>query len=268
MDSDDEVRLVDRMELDMAISVTDPVLTVIVPVYNEVETVNECLERVRAASADWQLIVVDDGSTDGTAKVLCEWRGVSSVKVIHHPRNRGKGAAIRTALPHADGRFTVIQDADLEVIPEDIQRLLAVLLAGDADAAYGSRYLNRVKGWSLRTPAELGIALLNLAIRLLYGQQLTDEAACHKMFATETLRRMELSCQGFDFCPEVTAKACRMGLVIREVPVRYLPRTRSKGKKLTYIEGLRAICSLWKWRNWNPTPACGAPEKECLDEIQ
>jgi len=167
----------------------------------------------------------------------------------------GKGRAIRTALAAAKGQFTIIQDADLEYWPEDYPRLLEPLLAGEAVVVYGSRYLRESVTKRRFTVFRFGVSLLNVAVRVLYGVRLTDEATCYKVFPTEVLRAMDLECERIEFCPEVTAKACRMGLRIAEVPVRYNARTKKEGKKIRWRDGLTAIWTLWKWRNWQPPEA-------------
>ena len=230
-----------------------PLLTVIVPVYNEVQTIEELLRRVLAAPFEKQVVVVDDGSTDGTVEVLERWEGHAQVELLRHSKNRGKGAAIRTGLEHAVGRFTIIQDGDLEYHPEDYPRLIEPLLSGEAQVVYGSRYLRR-KGeprrrWRL---FRCGVAALNVCVRLLYGARLTDEATCYKAFPTEVLRAMELECERFEFCPEVTAKACRLGLTIWEVPISYDARSVQAGKKIRWTDGLEALAALWRWRKWQP----------------
>ena len=228
-----------------------PLLTVIVPVYNELQTVDELLRRVLAAPYGKQVIVVDDGSTDGTVETLERWEGHAQVELLRHCGNRGKGAAIRTGLEHAEGRFTIIQDGDLEYDPKDYRRLVEPLLSGEAQVVYGSRYLRR-KGeprrrWRL---FRCGVAVLNVCVRLLYGARLTDEATCYKAFPTALLRAMDLECERFEFCPEVTAKACRLGLKIQEVPIGYDARSVQAGKKIRWIDGLAALAALWRWRNW------------------
>ena len=195
-----------------------PLMTVIVPVFNEVATVEALLRRVGAAAPeDKQVIVVDDGSTDGTGEILDRWEEAGRIELVRHDRNRGKGAAIRSGLEYAQGRFTIIQDGDLEYDPADYERLLAPLLAGEADVVYGSRYLRRRgesgeaggAGLAVRSQAgaweregvgrqpgqrrnwsvfRAGVSVLNLAVRLLYGQRLTDEATCYKAFPTDVLR--------------------------------------------------------------------------------
>lgn len=226
-------------------------LTVIVPVYNDVSTIHECLKRVVAATYDKQVIVVDDGSTDGTAEVLREGEDHPHVELLRHGKNRGKGAAIRTGLEHARGRYTVIQDADLEYDPNDYLRLLEPLLQAEAQIVYGSRALNtELDGKRTWCPFRVGVKLLNLAFRLLYGLRLIDEATCYKAFPTAVLRKMELVCERFEFCPEVTAKACRMGLPITEVPIPYQPRSVADGKKIRWTDGMEAFAALWRWRNW------------------
>jgi glycosyltransferase involved in cell wall biosynthesis len=231
---------------------TPPVLTVVVPVYNEVQTIDELLRRVLAASYSKEVIVVDDGSTDGTAKALEAWADRPGVRLLVHTTNQGKGAAIRTALEHARGRFTIIQDADLECDPEDYPVLIEPLLSGEAEVVYGSRYLRRQDRarhrWCL---LRWGVSVINAWVRLLYGVRLTDEATCYKVLPTAVLRKMDLQCRGFEFCPEVTAKLCRLGLRIDEVPIRYFPRAARAGKKLRWRDGLKAAATLWKYRRWS-----------------
>ena len=231
-----------------------PLLTVIVPVFNEARTVDELLRRVvdatltptlsqreREEKPDIQVIVVDDGSTDATRERLETWRTL--VTVLSHAENRGKGSAIRTGLTPARGQFIIIQDADLEYDPRDYERLLEPLLIGKADAAYGVRRLR----WSI---CHLGVSVLNQIVRWIYGIRISDEATCYKVFRTNDLRAMDLQCEGFEFCPEVTAKACRMGLSICEVPISYNPRSVVQGKKLRWRDGWAAIKTLWRWRDW------------------
>jgi dolichol-phosphate mannosyltransferase len=228
---------------------SDPVLSVIIPVYNEAATIAAVLDAVSAVPYPKQVVVVDDGSTDGTDEVLRNWvsDGSAIVEVVGHPANRGKGAAIRTALERCLGEVTVMQDADLEYDPADYPALIEPILRGEADAVYGSRYLrpSRHLPW---TANRLCVVGLNLAVRVLYGQSLSDEATCYKAFRTAVLRRMNLQCRRFEFCPEVTAKACRMGLAIREVSIRYAPRTRADGKKIRWWDGIEAIATLIRWR--------------------
>lgn len=220
-------------------------LTVIIPAYNEHSTIGELLRRVRAAPYDKQIIVVDDASTDATADVLAG----CDCQVIRHLANRGKGAAIRTGLACAVGAFTIIQDADLEYDPQDYTRVIEPLLLG-ADCVYGSRYMegNRMGAFKNRA----GVSALNVAVRFLYGARLTDEATCYKAFPTEVLRAMDLQCERFEFCPEVTAKVLRMGLRITEVPIRYQARGVAEGKKICWRDGVEALQTLWRWRNWSP----------------
>ena len=228
------------------------VLTVIIPVYNEGATVAHVLDRVLAAPYPKQVIVVNDGSTDDTDHALMPWQSHPDVELLHHARNRGKGAAIRTALARARGRFTLIRDADLEYDLGDYPRQIEPLLCGEAQGVYGSHYLGRGPGrhsWRLH---RYGVAALNFCIQFLCGARLTDEATCYKGWPTSLLRAMELRCQRFEFCLEVTAKACRLGLTIHEVPIHYAARTVKAGKKIGWKDGLEALAALWKWRHWQP----------------
>jgi dolichol-phosphate mannosyltransferase len=238
--------------------VHDLLLTILVPVYNEADTIDRLLSRVLASPYAEQVVIVDDGSTDGTATHLSHWTTDPRVIFFCHATNRGKGTAIRTGLDHACGRFTLVQDADLEYDPSDYPRLLEPLLQGRANIVYGSRYLRPAPG--SRPYARLfryGVALLNVAVRLLYGVRLTDEATCYKVLPTDVLRAMDLQCQRFEFCPEVTAKACRMGLTIAEVPISYTPRAVTEGKKISWIDGWEALVTLWKWRHWRLADKAG-----------
>jgi len=228
-------------------------LTVIVPAYNEEKTINTVLEQVKASSPAAQLIVVDDGSSDDTGRLLKMWKHSNHVILLSHTKSQGKGAAIRTAIPHAKGKFTIIQDADLEYSPVDYDQILEPLKAGSCQMVYGSRFLPASITSGNRKPIpRVGVQLLNLAVRLLYGSRLSDLATCYKAFTTELLRQMDLQCQGFEFCAEVTAKACRLGILIHEVPIRYTPRSIREGKKIRWWHGISMLSTLWKYRHWRP----------------
>jgi prepilin-type processing-associated H-X9-DG protein len=222
-------------------------------VCNEAATLDVLLREVVAAPYDKQVIVVDDGSTDGTAAVLGSWESRPGFVLLRHTANRGKGRAIRSALTQAQGRFTIIQDADLEYDPRDYRAVIEPLRSGRADVVLGSRYLNGTPGGVSRA-CRWGVSGLNVAAWLIYGVRLSDEATCYKAMRTETLRSMALRCEWFEFCPEVVAKACRMGLSILEVPVSYRPRTQAEGKKIRLADGISALSTLWRWRKWIPQP--------------
>ncbi len=228
-----------------------PLLTVIVPAYNEGRTIDALLRQVVAASYEKQIIVVDDGSTDDTAKILSGWQERPNFLLLRHSANRGKGAAIRTALTHAAGEFVLIQDADLEYDPGDYSRLIEPLIRGQADVVFGSRYLQTTSGprrrWRL---FRHGVSLLNFCVRLIYKVKISDEVTCYKASPTSLLRAMNLECRGFEFCSEVTAKVCRLGLTIFETPVHYHPRGFKDGKKIRWSDGIRLAWALWKWRKW------------------
>ena len=219
-------------------------LSVIIPVYNERDTVLEAISRVRAVPLEKELIVVDDASTDGTPDLVEPLVG-PDLKLIRQPHNRGKGAAIRRALEEVTGEVVVIQDADLEYDPADLPALLAPIAAGEAEVVYGTRAPEfRGMRWQNRLFNHLAAALTNL----LYRAGISDEATCYKMFRTEVVRAIPLRCERFEFCPEVTAKVRKRGIRIQEVPVYYQARSLSAGKKIRWWDGVEALWTLVKYR--------------------
>jgi dolichol-phosphate mannosyltransferase len=241
-------------------------LTVLIPAYNEADTITQVLDAVTDAAYRKQIIVIDDGSKDGTVELIKEWARNSPQRLTLecHEKNRGKGAAIRTGLEKAIGEVVLIQDADLECDPSDYPSLVEPILRGEVDAVYGSRYThptNKIP-W---TPNRICVHLLNVMVRVLYGHKTTDEATCYKAVRRELLQRMNLQCERFEFCPEVTAKLCRMGARIQEVPILYYPRSVAAGKKIRWWDGVEAINTLIRWRfaplNLRELPAAELPNR-------
>jgi glycosyltransferase involved in cell wall biosynthesis len=232
-------------------SVQQPVtyrkLSVIVPVYNERNTVVEILRRMRLVDLpmDREFIVVNDGSNDGTHQVLTQL-GDSTVKILTHPENRGKGAAIRTGLEHVTGDLVLIQDADLEYDPEDWPRLIAPMLKGRAKVVYGSRITGEHR--NMLYLHWVGNKLLSLATNLLYNTTLSDMETCYKLFDREVLRGITIKSDRFDFEPEITAKVLRQHIRIYEVPISYAGREFEEGKKITWRDGFAALVALFKYR--------------------
>jgi glycosyltransferase involved in cell wall biosynthesis len=222
-----------------------PDVTVIVPALNEQDTIAEIVERALALPLRTEVIVVDDGSTDGTPAVLARY--LDRVCVLRNEQKGGKGNAIRKALPHANGVVTIVQDADLEYTPEEIPGLVRPILEGKANVVYGTRFFHGLpKGMAL--PNKIVNVLLALSVRVLYFRRVTDEATCYKAFRTDLLRRMNLECRRFEFCPEVTAKAIRLGETILEVPITYTPRTKAAGKKIRWTDAPHAFWTLLRHR--------------------
>mgnify|MGYP003808226139 CR=1 FL=1 len=222
-------------------------ISVIIPVYNERETILEIIRRVRAEATPKEIVVVDDGSTDGTRDLLAGLSG-DDVRVLLQPRNRGKGAAIRAGLAMARGDIVVVQDADLELNPDDYAALLAPLQAGTAEVVYGARFLLPQNREGYRLVSWLGNTLVTGWTNLLFGARLTDEATGYKVMRTALLRSLNLACDGFDFCAEVTAKLLLRGITIHEVPVRFNPRTYVEGKKIGWRDGIITLWVLLKFR--------------------
>ncbi|MCL4424407.1 MAG: glycosyltransferase family 2 protein [Firmicutes bacterium] len=222
-------------------------LSVIIPVYNERWTIQEVLRRVGGTTYDKEIIVVDDGSTDGTGQILGELAdGKTDLRVIFHPENRGKGAAIRTALAHVTGDIVLIQDADLEYDPADYPRLLDPILAGKTRVVYGSRFLGKREKMGIWHV--LGNRFLTAWTNLLYQTSLTDMETGYKAFATEVLRGVQLKGDRFDFEPEITAALLRQGHKILEVPISYKGRGRKEGKKIGWRDGITATLVLFRQR--------------------
>ncbi len=222
-------------------------LSVIVPVYNERTTVAEIVRRVRAAEVPLvvDVVVVDDGSTDGTDQVLAAITD-STVRVVRHERNRGKGAAVRTGLERATGDLVIVQDADLEYDPDDWPQLLDPILKHKAHVVYGSRFTGARKNMLLLH--WVGNRFLSLVTNLLYATTLSDMETCYKVFDRRVLDGLVIESDRFDFEPEITAKVLRRGYRIYEVPISYAGREPEEGKKITWRDGFGALRALVKYR--------------------
>jgi len=226
-------------------------LSILIPVYNEKNTVLELLKHVAAVNLDGidkEIIIVDDGSTDGTHQIL---KGLKNrYKVIFHKRNMGKGSAIRTALKYATGDILIIQDADLEYDPlTNYKLLIEPIKRGEADVVYGSRFLGKdkidCKEFYLHY---FGNRLLTFITNFLYNSNLTDMETCYKVFTKKVLDGIILKAKGFDLEPEITSKLLRKEFKIKEVPISYNSRDFNEGKKITKIDGLKALYYLFKYR--------------------
>ena len=221
-------------------------LSVLIPVYNEKTTVVEVLNRVLNVPLDLEILVVDDGSTDGTREVLAGFSH-ARVRVLYHDRNRGKGMAMRTAIPHATGEILAVQDADLEYRPEEFVDLVKPIVEGRCKVVYGSRCLNPENVMHLDR-FRIGSWVLTKLTNLLYGSHLTDEPTCYKVFHRDALEGVRLRCTGFEFCPEITAKVLKRGHEILELPISYQGRTVAEGKKIGWKDGALGIWTLIRYR--------------------
>jgi glycosyltransferase involved in cell wall biosynthesis len=224
-------------------------LTVIVPVYNEAATIETILRRIAAVPLEKEILIVDDGSTDGTREILLDLQKKNdpiSLRCFFHDKNRGKGAAIRTALENVRGEVVVIQDADLEYHPEDYAAAFRLIEQGWADAVYGSRFLGPHRVfffWHY-----IVNKFLTFLVNMLYNSILTDMETGFKMIRSEILRSLDIVSFTFDFEVEVTAKLFKRGHRVYEIPITYTGRTYEEGKKITWRDGLRALWSIVKFR--------------------
>jgi dolichol-phosphate mannosyltransferase len=226
------------------------ILSIIIPVYNEKNTISEILKRIEKVSLDEfsfkkEIIIIDDSSTDGAKDILKELE--DKYKIIYHPKNRGKGAAIKTGLQYASGDYVIIQDADLEYDPQDYKKIIECVLKNNAKVVYGSRRLNP-KNKPQYTSFYFGGIFLNWATRIISGTKISDESTCYKLFKTDLIKSIPLKSDGFEFCPEITVKIVKRKIKIFEVPISYYPRSRKEGKKIKWRDGVRALWALIKYK--------------------
>ncbi len=241
-------------------------LSIIMPVYNERTTLEEIVQRVRDVNLtvdpdgqnhflrgpitlERELVIVDDGSTDGTREILDQWRDQkpSDMLIVFHEQNGGKGAALRTGFEHATGDILVIQDADLEYDPRDYVKLLVPLLEGRSPVIYGSRFLGGQRA-TMSLSHMLGNKFLTILTNVLYGTSLSDMETCYKCFRRDVIADMPLRSRRFEIEPELTAKILKRGYTIFEVPISYNGRVFHEGKKISWLDGWPAIRTLLKYR--------------------
>jgi len=222
-------------------------LSVVIPVYNEEATLEEIVRQVRAVDVNKEIVMVDDGSTDGSREILEKLADLPDVHVFHHEKNMGKGAAVRTAIQHVQGDAVLIQDADLEYDPRDYPMLLQPFLEGTAQVVYGSRFLGGPRRammfWHM-----IANKMLTLATNILYDTILSDMETCYKLFDVEVIRSIPLHARGFELEPEITAKILKRGYRIYEVPIRYAGREYHEGKKIQSSDAFKAMWALFKYR--------------------
>ncbi len=224
-------------------------LSVLIPCYNEVNTVEEVLDRVESVQLADEIIIIDDGSTDGTRDVLAEIEAQQrpGVRVIYHERNQGKGAAVATGFHNATGDVFLIQDADFEYDPREYPVLLKPIQEGISPVVYGSRFLGgprkAMNFWNM-----VANKILTLTTNILYNAILSDMETCYKVFRAEVVRDMTIRSRGFDVEPEVTAKVLKKGIRIYEVPISYNGREWAEGKKIHWTDGPKALWTLFKYR--------------------
>ena len=238
-------------------------LSVLIPVYNEEKTINTILEKVYRVNLPknvrMELVIVNDGSTDKTKKILNHllkqrdrFKGVA-VTTFHHDKNKGKGAAIKTALSLASGDYLIVQDADLEYDPQDFNRLLEPVLSKKAQVVFGTRLKNfPLKLWgkdkTILPSHWVANKVLTKLTNLLYGSSLSDMETCYKLFSANVFKNIKLKARRFDFEPEITAKILRRGFIIHEVEIKTTPRTHKEGKKIKWQDGIEAILTLIRVR--------------------
>ena len=226
-------------------------LSIVIPVFNEKNTISELLKKVEDVvlpGMEKEIIIIDDFSTDGTRELLKLMEG--KYKIFYHEKNCGKGRALRTGFAEATGEVVVVQDADLEYDPADFTSMLKAMRELNAPVVYGSRRLHRnyFEGRHSGHIFAIGGIFVTWATNLLFNTKITDEPTCYKMFRVDLLGSLNLECERFEFCPEVTAKIAKRGIKITEVPINYYPRHKDEGKKLNWKDGIEAIWTLLKYR--------------------
>jgi len=236
----------------MVIGADDPseiVTTVIVPCLDEETTIAEVLDRLLKLQIPLQIIVVNDGSTDGTADALLAY--VPAIQLISNQVPTGKGNAIKAALKLSTGKVVVIQDADLEYWPEELIKVVTPILSDKADIVLGSRFQNGYPS-GMAIPNKIVNMLLVWTVRLLFGKKISDEATCYKAIKLSALQKMNLQCTRFEFCPEIISKSIKLNLRLMEVPIHYDPRSKNAGKKIRWTDAPEAFWTLLRYRFWRP----------------
>lgn len=227
-----------------------PYLSVLIPALNEGSTLREVLDEVLRVDEQMEVILVDDGSTDNTWEVMHGATADERVRAFRHERNRGKGAAVRTALEHARGEVIIIQDADLEYSPSEYPLLLKPIREGRARVVYGTRSFSSHASFSFWYV--IGNRVVTLATNVLYNCYLSDMETCYKVMPRQVALSLDLQARGFEIEPEITSKLLRLGQRIYEVPISYAARSRAEGKKLTAADGMKAMVTLIRYRAWQP----------------
>ncbi len=237
-------------------------ISIVIPVYNEFNSLPQVLQRVMdapiPAGCEKEIIVVDDGSTDGTRELIDQYQDSKLIMIHHSVVNSGKGSAIRIGLAKSTGDIILIQDGDLEYDPNDYLKLLEPIVSGQASVVYGSRFMAKPKG--MKWANWLANKILTGTSNVLYWMRITDEATAYKAFRADVIKSIKLRCLRFEFCPEVTAKVRRMGHAIYEVPITYNARGIAEGKKIRWQDGVQALWTLVKYRfvplrSFVPAPA-------------
>jgi len=226
--------------------IADPLVSIVIPIFNEERLLSQVLDRVRALPLRMQLVLVDDCSVDSTPQILAREAEKPNTIVMRHERNQGKGAAIRTGLTRATGDIILIQDADMEYNPDELPPLIAPIARGETNVVFGSRFMGRVE--NMRLPNRVANWLLAWMVSIMFGQRITDEATAYKIFRGDLLRSIPLVCNRYEFCPEVTAKVMRRGEKILELPVTFSARTVEEGKKIGWRDFFEAVWTLLKCR--------------------
>ena len=217
-------------------------ISVIIPIYNEAATCIELINRVQAVSLEKEIIIVDDGSSDGTAELLSKIEGII---LLTHSVNQGKGAAVQTAIEHISGDLVILQDGDLEYDPEDYQKLIKPITAGETDVVFGSRWLGKNNEWSFHF---IGNKLITLFSNIINQRWINDMASCYKAIPADIFHGLKLSSQGFGLEAELTAKVFRKGYSVKEIPIAYERRTSAEGKKLRLKDGLVSAGACLRYR--------------------
>ena len=228
------------------------ILSIIIPAFNEEKTIAKIIGLVQQADTcaySKEIIVVDDGSSDSTAEIIRQLAETQkNIKLVKHPVNLGKGAAVRTGLNMINGEIVIIQDADMEYDPSDYKACILPIINGTASVVYGSRILNKDNKKHSTLAFYLGGRLVTFVFNILYKQALTDEPTCYKCFSSRALDKIKIESNGFEWEPEVSAKLALEGVEIKEVPVSYYPRAVSDGKKINWLDGFKAVWTMFRYR--------------------